>query len=99
MSEKAYWARSTTIAQDREIVRLRREGLEHRHIAAIVGCSKNAVLARLTEAGLTDPAYGRPTNEEYRRKIREIPPDTRDLCARLMGDPLPGRSALDQHSS
>lgn len=26
----------------------------------------------------------------------QIPPDTRDLTARIFGDPLPGRSALDQ---
>lgn len=29
------------------------------------------------------------------RLIAQIPPDTRDLTARLLGDPLPGRSALD----
>lgn len=28
--------------------------------------------------------------------LRAIPADTRDLTARLMGDPLPGRSALDK---
>jgi acyl-CoA synthetase (AMP-forming)/AMP-acid ligase II len=27
------------------------------------------------------------------------PPDTRDLTARFCGDPLPGRSALDQRGS
>ena len=34
------------------------------------------------------------TDEEYKRRMAEIPPDTRDLSARLCGDPLPGRSAL-----
>lgn len=29
-------------------------------------------------------------------KLREIPDDTRSLTARICGDPLPGRSALDQ---
>lgn len=30
------------------------------------------------------------------RLAKVIPPDTRDLSARLCGDPLPGRSALDK---
>lgn len=29
-------------------------------------------------------------------KLAEIPPDTRDLTARLCGDPLPGRRAIDR---
>lgn len=29
---------------------------------------------------------------------RQVPRDTRDLTARLCGDPLPGRSALDQRA-
>ena len=35
-------------------------------------------------------------DEEFKRLIADIPEDTRDLTARLCGDPLPGRSALDQ---
>jgi hypothetical protein len=34
--------------------------------------------------------------EDGERRLREIPPDTRDLTARLMGDPIPGRRALDR---
>jgi hypothetical protein len=30
------------------------------------------------------------------KKLAEIPPDTRDLTAKICGDPLPGRSALDR---
>lgn len=29
-------------------------------------------------------------------RMREIPADTRDLTARLLGDPIPGRRALDK---
>lgn len=32
------------------------------------------------------------------RLSAEIPDDTRDVTARIMGDPLPGRSALDRAS-
>jgi hypothetical protein len=38
----------------------------------------------------------RPTPAELRALARAIPPDTRDVTARLCGDPLPGRSALDR---
>jgi hypothetical protein len=38
----------------------------------------------------------RPTPAELRRLAREVPPDTRDVTGQLLGDPLPGRSALDQ---
>lgn len=30
------------------------------------------------------------------RLLRKVPKDTRDLTARIAGDPLPGRSALDR---
>jgi hypothetical protein len=33
------------------------------------------------------------------RLLKLVPPDTRDLTARVFGDPLPGRSALDKLSS
>lgn len=32
-------------------------------------------------------------------RLAEIPKDTRDLTARIAGDPLPGRSALDMRLS
>jgi hypothetical protein len=39
----------------------------------------------------------RPMTEADLRRYRERQPrDTRDLTSRILGDPLPGRSALDQ---
>lgn len=36
------------------------------------------------------------TEESWRRQMATFPDDTRDLTARVCGDPLPGRSALDR---
>lgn len=36
--------------------------------------------------------------EALAQRLAEIPDDTRDLTAFLMGDPLPGRSALDRRT-
>jgi hypothetical protein len=33
---------------------------------------------------------------EAERMLAELPPDTRGLTARICGDPIPGRSALDR---
>ncbi len=33
---------------------------------------------------------------DFEARIAEIPPDTRDLTGRLMGDPIPGRRAIDK---
>ena len=41
------------------------------------------------------PEYRKARFDEEPRPIR-LPDDTRDLCARLMGDPIPGMSALDE---
>ena len=38
----------------------------------------------------------RPSPAELRRAVLAIPKDTRDLTARIAGDPLPTRSALDR---
>ncbi len=40
------------------------------------------------------PAHGEAKRHEYEARRREIPRDTRDLTGRILGDPLPGRSAL-----
>jgi hypothetical protein len=40
------------------------------------------------------PAVGEAKRHEYEARFGEIPEDTRDLTGRLLGDPLPGRSAL-----
>lgn len=46
---------------------------------------------------------GRPSREDsaagradVMARLAEIPPDTRSITARLFGDPLPGRSALER---
>lgn len=52
------------------------------------GDLKTAAAYRL---GLSDL---RSTAEMGMRLKREIPPDTRDLTGRMLGDPLPARSAL-----
>lgn len=44
---------------------------------------------RLTSAAISQ-------RREVDASRSEVPTDTRDLTARLFGDPLPGRSALDQ---
>jgi hypothetical protein len=38
----------------------------------------------------------KPPQADVDARLAEIPEDTRDLTGRLMGDPLPGRRALDQ---
>ena len=38
----------------------------------------------------------RPPEADYRARLAEIPPDTRNLSQRLMGEPVKGRSALDR---
>jgi hypothetical protein len=48
-------------------------------------------------AGLRYLSSGRGADESALRLMEMIPPDTRDLTARLFGDPLPGRSALDAY--
>lgn len=49
-------------------------------------------------AGLTFHAghHGTQVEADWRRQMAAMPHDTRDLTARIMGDPLPGRSALDR---
>lgn len=41
-------------------------------------------------------AFRGAAKEEIAARVAEIPLDTRGLTARICGDPLPGRSALDQ---
>lgn len=38
----------------------------------------------------------RPIRKKPRENVPSVPKDTRDFTARFMGDPLPGRSALDK---
>lgn len=51
---------------------------------------------RTTDAHIADTNLIPP--EEAARAIASVPPDTRNRTARLCGDPLPGRSALDRRS-
>lgn len=44
------------------------------------------------------PGAGRPDPETVAARLAEIPPDTRTITGYLMGDPLPGRSALDRRT-
>lgn len=38
----------------------------------------------------------RISQEDIRKALSRIPPDTRKPFQRMMGDPMPGRSAYDQ---
>lgn len=40
----------------------------------------------------------RPTQRVDETKLPPVPPDTRDLTAWLLGDPVPGRRAIDHHA-
>lgn len=52
--------------------------------------------ATLRAAGLVKLHSSRPKPEDIEARWAEIPADTRNLTARIFGDPLPGRSALDR---
>lgn len=41
----------------------------------------------------------RSRRDEADRRMAEIPEDTRSVSQRIMGDPLPGRSALDNRNA
>lgn len=49
------------------------------------------------DAGLNQT--DRDARKDAERLRQMIPPDTRGLTARIAGDPLPGRSALDQQGT
>jgi hypothetical protein len=51
------------------------------------------------KAGEVCRAAYKPSPEDYAARLSEIPPDTRTLTARLMGDPIPGRRAIDKRSA
>ena len=64
--------------------------------------SIDSIRHRATKLGLTSirgrgPA--KPAEEDFKRLIAQIPRDTRDITGRMLGDPLPGRSALDRLSN
>jgi hypothetical protein len=81
---------------------LRESGKTLGQIAEEMGASIHTV-KYASEHKWTRPSSDGPT--DYRRsevlpelaaRLTEIPEDTRTLDERLMGSPLPGRSALDQ---
>ena len=46
------------------------------------------------QAGLSEREVF-PNPADVAARLAEIPPNTRNLTARVCGDPIPGRSALD----
>lgn len=50
---------------------------------------------KLTGHGEALPAF----RADIAARLAKVPPGTRSLSARLLGDPLPGRSALDKRNS
>lgn len=60
--------------------------------------NKEASTARAA-AGLRYMNGLKPRGVDIEARLAEIPVDNRDLTGRLMGDPLPGRSALAKRGS
>lgn len=61
---------------------------DHRDCMAMAAARRAAKLPAITHA--------KSNEREADRQRAKWLPDTRDLTARFFGDPLPGRSALDQ---
>lgn len=51
---------------------------------------------RTRENHVVEDHKNRPTAAEAAAAIASVPADTRGVTARMLGDPLPGRSALDK---
>lgn len=84
-----------------KIAELRRAGVPKEHVAKQLRCSRSTV--ERYELGYDSFFKSGPkTNElsaaELLARLAEIPPDTRSLTGRILGDPLPGRSALDRRA-
>jgi DNA-binding CsgD family transcriptional regulator len=89
---------------------LRAEKLSYERIAEMLGVGSETVRRHISPKFRETPHRPRSapsriyvvreelglTQAEYRAARRRIPEDTRDLTGQLFGDPLPGRSALDQ---
>lgn len=85
---------------------LRSLGLSWEKIGRQVGFGPDVLRYRLDptrkrggESGLSSTLRSlpfRPTQAELDSLLSKVPRDTRDFTARVCGDPLPGRSALDQ---
>lgn len=93
-----------------QIKRLWADGLSAREIGAIVKRTRNGVISKVRRLDLarrapervkkyTTPVFRaarKPTKPESYNPVLPASPDTRTRFARFMGDPPPGRSALDK---
>jgi len=85
-----------------EAQRLYAAGKGYRQISAALGVSETSVRRMVGKLEVIrvggDRRYTERAEEKAAAKklLRQIPQDTRGLTARIAGDPLPGRSALDQ---
>lgn len=81
-----------------EVKRLRAAGIPVRAIVRKTGVSKTAVYRALSPRKTPPQAAANNGDPrlDARKLLRQIPPDTRGLTARIAGDPLKGRSALDK---
>lgn len=90
--------------------KMREAGIAWKRIAARTGVGEYRLKAALIPGwrekrrdqmrewrGRAAPA--KPREVEASIRLPPLPQDNRDLTARLMGDPLPGRSALDRRQS
>lgn len=75
--------------------RLHAQGLTWKEIGKRYGISDESARC----AALRRGAAGKMNRVMEQILISQIPKDTRGLTARLMGDPLPGRSALDRRQN
>lgn len=88
-------ARDYFSAQKRDMIRsLFRQGKGLSAIAKLVGCSRGGVWRVLGPGRSYTKAVRHPRIDDS--ILLTVPKDTRDLTARLCGDPLPGRRAIDR---
>ncbi len=100
----AAWDVRWTQSEEADLRRLWNADCPTAQISNVIGRSRGSILGKarlmnlpikLTRNGLP-PDQSRATRAEIEARRREIPEDTRSMTACLMGDPLPGRSALDR---
>ena len=88
-----------------EAQRLYAAGKGYRQISAALGVSETSVRRMVGKLEVIRVGGDRRYTERVEEKIaakkllRQIPPDTRNLTARIAGDPLKGRSALDKEQA
>jgi predicted AAA+ superfamily ATPase len=84
--------------------RLRAAGKSYREISEALGVSETSVRRMVGALEVIrvvnrQPAENISDKATVRKLLKQIPPDTRSLTARIAGDPLKGRSALDQQGT